>query len=205
MRIITRDAAAEPDDFLNAEVVGKKLLQVFARESWVALLHGAEQTFFCGQHQALAVHVNAATFEHNVVRLAIAHDSGSELLQLELIRDERGQLAVMIAVWILGPGIEAPIGGGDGILLCVATDKYRTGVARPSAIGGPHVKLYALEISAAAGKNIAGFLFRGGIADDDVHVFHPCEMTDDFGVDPRDGFELARPVSTVLRPGEPCG
>jgi hypothetical protein len=125
--VIAHDAPAQPNHLLNAKVVVKKLLKVSLRESRIALLHFAQQALFRGEHQAAAIHVNAAAFQDHMVRLAaalgcpltrgfsLARNQRREMLQLERAGDAVRDLVVIFPVGVLGPGVEAPVDGGDAV------------------------------------------------------------------------------------------
>src|SRR5208337_381217 len=42
------------------------------------------------------------------------------------------------------------------------------------------------------------------MVDQNVYALHACQIANDFGIDPRDGCELARPVRAIVRPRDPC-
>src|SRR5579872_509082 len=49
-------------------------------------------------------------------------------------------------------------------------------------------------------------LFRGpGVVDDQLNPLMPCQIANDFSVDPWDRFEPARPIAVIVRPCQPCG
>src|SRR6185312_5028438 len=110
MCVVALDAASQPDYFFYAKIIRKILLDIALRESGIALLHLAKKTLFGGQHETLAIHVNAAALKYDLVRLAVAVDGRSKLLQLELLGDALRKLVVMLPVGILGPCVEAPVG-----------------------------------------------------------------------------------------------
>src|SRR5260370_25011960 len=62
-----------------------------------------------------------------------------------------------------------------------------------------------------AGKRIRFFEHRPRallptcIIYDQIHTLMPRQVADDFGIDPWDRIELARPVAAKVRPGEPRG
>src|SRR5258708_19899788 len=114
---------------------------------------------FRTQHQALAIHVNAAAFENHVVRLAVASDYRHELLELKFLADAIGKLVVMLPVRILGPGIEAPVSDRD---IFLALYENGAGIARPYPVSWPDVELHALGLNVATFQHIAGHLFFAG-------------------------------------------
>src|ERR1700694_722501 len=62
-----------------------------------------------------------------------------------------------------------------------------------------------------AGKRIRFFEHRPRallptcIIYDQIHTLMPRQVANDFGIDPWDRIDLARPVAAKMRPGEPCG
>ncbi len=77
MRVIADDAAAEPQDLIDAEVVVKRALKLLAAHAGIALLHFAQQALFGGEQSALAVHVNRSAFENEaVLRTVFVLDEG---------------------------------------------------------------------------------------------------------------------------------
>src|ERR1700761_4798416 len=58
--VIARAAAVEPDGLVDAEVVVEGLLQLFARDAWVALLHFGQEALFGGEEDPCAVGVDGA-------------------------------------------------------------------------------------------------------------------------------------------------
>ena len=82
--VVAGDAAVQPEDLLDAEVVGEGLLESlrvgFVAEAGVALLDLGEQALFGGEQDARAVGVDGAAFEDEAVRLAVGQfDLGLEL------------------------------------------------------------------------------------------------------------------------------
>ncbi len=61
------------------------------------------------------------------------------------------------------------------------------------------------EVGSGAAKEVVGAALGVGVVDEDVDVFDAGEVTDDLGVDPGDGLELAGPVFGVVGPGDPGG
>jgi hypothetical protein len=135
-------------------------------------------------------------------------DFGLDLGEVVELGDVVGDLIVAMPVVVLGPGVELPVGDGEGVLVALgveALDEDGAGVAEPDTVGGPVVEVDAGEVGAAAAEDGGGAAFGGEIVDEDVDVFDAGEMADDFGVDPGDGLEFAGPVFGVVGPGDPGG
>src|SRR5579864_3724206 len=136
------------------------------------------------------------------MRFAITLDHGRKLPQLKFLPDALRKLVVMLPVGILGPGIEAPVGKRNALLI---PDKDWAGVACPDSVGRPDVKLYTLGIDMTALQDFARCLFLARRGDDQVYIFRATEMPDDIGKDPGNGVEFSRPVRAIVRPRQPCG
>src|SRR6476469_8752147 len=111
-----------------------------------------------------------------MVRPAVAIDDGRELLELELFADAIRKLIVMLPVWILGPGIEAPVGKRDALM---ALDEDRPGVACPDTVGGPDVELHTLCRDLAAFQHLARGLLLACGRHNQVYVFMAGNVADD--------------------------
>ena len=119
------------------------------------------------------------------------------------VGDVLGDEVVVAPVFVLGPGVELPVGDGD-VALGVA-DKYWAGVAEPDAVGAPAVEVQVGEVGALAAEHVDGALFGGLVVDEDVDVFDLGEVADDLAVDPGDGGEFVGPVVWVVGPRDPGG
>ena len=84
--VVAGDAAAEPDDLLDAEIVVEGPLKLLAADAGVALLHFAEQALFGGQQDALAVGVDGAAFEDEPALLAGKLNGRLPLRQILAVR-----------------------------------------------------------------------------------------------------------------------
>src|SRR6267378_6897333 len=66
------------------------------------------------------------------------------------------------------------------------------------------MKTNTIRESACFLEHHARTLFPTRIIDDQVHTLMPRQIADDFGIDPWDRIELARPVAAKMRPSQPC-
>ena len=64
MRVVAGDAAIQPDDFVDAQVIMKRAFQLAAAEAGIARLYVGEQALFSGEQLPCPIHVDAAAFEH---------------------------------------------------------------------------------------------------------------------------------------------
>ncbi len=67
MGIVSRDAAVHPQHLVDAEIIMKNPLQIFAAEAWITLLHLAQQAFLGSDKCAVAVDIDTAAFQHHTV------------------------------------------------------------------------------------------------------------------------------------------
>ena len=65
MRIIARNSPIEPEHIANAKIIAKDFSVILARESRIALLHFAQQTFLSRKHRPETIHINASALKHN--------------------------------------------------------------------------------------------------------------------------------------------
>ena len=204
MCVVARDTAAEPDDLIDAEIVVKRVLKLLAADPGVALLDFAEQALLRGEQNASAVGVNGAAFKnYAVLRTVLVLDEGLRGGEAEERGNAAGELVVELAVRVLGPAIEEPVGEGN-LALCVA-DKDGAGVPRPTAVSGPAVKAHVVEVGASALENTGHALQRLAVFDDDVDLLVAGEQAHDLRIEPGDGLEFSGPVLGIVGPGEPGG
>ena len=83
--------------------------------------------------------------------------------------------------------------------------KNRAAIARPAPIRRMHDKPDFLQIAANALENSARGIFLGSMADENADDFTRRNVPHHFAIDPGNGREFARPVTGVVRPGEPGG
>src|SRR5271157_807273 len=68
--VVASDAAAQPDDLADAEIVGKYLLELSTGRAGIARLDVAEQALLRGEERTSAVDVNAAALQYDPSRFA---------------------------------------------------------------------------------------------------------------------------------------
>ena len=71
----------------------------------------AQQALFRGDQSALAVDVDTAAFQNHAMRREFRRPAG----QVQQFARLQRKLVVQLPVLIFGPGIEAPVGDGDGV------------------------------------------------------------------------------------------
>ena len=62
--VVAGDAAAEPEDLVDAQIVVKDPLQLLAAHAGVALLHFAQQALLGGEQHSLAIGIDRPAFEN---------------------------------------------------------------------------------------------------------------------------------------------
>ena len=202
--VVAGNAAAEPDDLIDAEIVVKGVFELLAADAGVALLDFAEQALLRGEQNASAVGVNGAAFKHDaVLRAVLVLDEGLPGREVEQRGHAAGELVVELAVRILGPAVEEPVGEAY-LALCVAY-KDGTGVARPTAVCRPPVKADAGQIGPCAPEDTGYALFGFLVFDGNVDLLVASKQAHDLRIEPGDGLEFSGPVLGVVGPGEPCG
>src|SRR6516162_924192 len=65
------DAAFQPDHLLYTKIISEELLELFACEPAIALLHFTQQALFGGDERTVAVDIDAAAFEDDPLATAI--------------------------------------------------------------------------------------------------------------------------------------
>src|SRR5690349_9247827 len=104
-----------------------------------------------------------------MIGFAVALDSRRELRKLEVPCDPARQLAVELPVRVFGPGVETPVRDRNVV---APFDEDGARVARPDAIGGPHVKLHLFEIDIGTCEYFAGSGLLRRITNDDVDLLY---------------------------------
>ena len=195
VRIVTRDAFAQPQRVRHAECVAQHRLDVLTSEPGVAHLHvRTEQAFFGREQSAAPIDVDAPAFEHHL---------GVDQRQLESLRRQLGNPVVLLPILVLGPRVEVKARDGEQRLRAGGADEDRPGIPGPAPVRREAQKVDAGEIHADLLENSARMCLLDPGVDEDTHHLTGCQMTDDLAVHPRDGRKLARPVARVMRPGEP--
>src|SRR6185437_365556 len=64
VRVIARTPSVQPDNFFDAQILRKRLLQLPARDTGIALLHLAQETLLRRQQNSRSIDVNASALEH---------------------------------------------------------------------------------------------------------------------------------------------
>ena len=199
VRVVAGAASVEPEGLVDAEVVVEGLFELLAAEAGVALLDLGEEAFFGGEQNACSVGVDGAAFEDD----AVVSGFGLELGQVVELRYAVRDLVVVVVVWILGPGVELPV--GDGSVACRVFEEDGAGVAEPDAVGGPAMEVDAGEVGSGSVEDAVGAPLGRDVVDEDVDLFGAGEVAGDLGVDPGNGLEFAGPVFGVVGPGDPGG
>ena len=108
VRIVSGNAAAEPDNVGRAEIFPENRFPIRALETRITRLHFAQQALFRGEQRAQAVDVDAPAFQHHgaAAVLRLAHG------QLQLGQNAAHGGIVLAPVVVLGPGVEPPLRGG---------------------------------------------------------------------------------------------
>jgi hypothetical protein len=107
--VVTRNAAIEPQDLIDAQIVMKDLLKISAAQAWVPLLYFAQETLFGCEQYAGAIRVDGAALKHNAVLLEV----GRPLGQMKQPRNALWDFIVQAPIVILCPGVKLPIRNRD--------------------------------------------------------------------------------------------
>src|SRR5690349_4427855 len=94
---------------------------------------------------------------------------------------------------------------GDGYFTPLVANEDGPVITRPGAISRAAEKLHGIQIGADFLQNAPGALLDISILDQDPDALHLGQLADDLAVDPGDGCEAARPIVTIVRPGDPGG
>ena len=108
VRVVADAPCAEPDRTRHAKPFRERALVLLARHAGVAHLHVAQQPFFGDEHQPIAVHFDAASFEH---------DARLDTRQPRDASDRFADLRVALPVVVLRPRVERPVDEHDAAVL----------------------------------------------------------------------------------------
>src|SRR5262249_34663754 len=128
---------------------------------------------------------------------------GRKLPQFKLLSDSFRYLVVQLPVRIFGPGVEAPVGDSHWIVRDFAANKNGTGVTRPDAVRQPPVKPDVLGTDAGALQHLARRGLFSRVLDDDLYSLRAAQGPHHSGVTPGDGGKFSRPITAIVRPGDP--
>ncbi len=87
----------------------------------------------------------------------------------------------------------------------VAVDEDGAIIARPTAVCRRVEEFDGCHLRAGFAQNLAGFLLRFFVGDENADFFDARKMADDFAINPGNGRELAGPIGGFMRPREPGG
>src|SRR6266446_2570704 len=96
---------------------------------------------------------------------------------------------------ILGPPVEMPVEGD--LTRGRAFHEDRPRVAHPAPVGRNVVKLDPSQIDLRFVQADTRLIFGDSVIEKDADDFTFVQMTDDLGVNPRDGSKLSRPVAAL--------
>ena len=100
----------------------------------------------------------------------MAADHGGALGEVVELGDVVGDEVVAVVVFVFCPGVEVPVGEGEGAGGVCGEDG--AGVAEPDAVRGPEVEVEAGHVGAGAFEHGAGAALGGLVVDEQVDVFH---------------------------------
>jgi hypothetical protein len=150
--IVPGDAAIHPQHLVDAEIVVEDALQILAAKPGLRCCTGLSR--------------------HSSVVIRVPRPFTSMLPPSRTTRWPRGNTGVQLGRWsssaafkeagrqaasrVLRPGIEAPVGDGDGAFLRRGFgNKDGAGIAQPHAVGGPLVKVHASQLRAGSRQHAA--------------------------------------------------
>src|SRR5262249_48327016 len=163
----------EPEDAMDAEVITQHLFEVRAAQSRVAGLHRVEETLFRGQQQALAIDVDAASFQNNAPLPELRLPGAQTERIAHLVRNG----VVALPIGILGPGVEAPVGESDRALR--RAEKYRPKIAGPGPVRGKPKEIDLAEVDGALSQRPPGSPLGPGVVDQDADALRLVQVAHD--------------------------
>jgi len=193
-------------------VIRENFFVVGSGHGAVALLGMTKQALFRGEKSSLPIDFNGTAFEHDPC-FAV---SRADFTGMGSFGHTAANFFVILEIGIFGPGIETPSDGGEfrpffkprGRVARGHTsrgDEGAAGVASPHPVGRPAVEAQVVGQGIRFGKNLSSMLFSGQIVDDQLDSLMPPQMTNNFSIDPGDGFKFSRPIAAVVRPCQPGG
>src|ERR1700680_56211 len=82
-------------------------------------------------------------------------------------------------------------------------EKDAARIPQPDAVGGAAVEAEGGAKRVGLFQYLARLPAGRGAVNDQLHPLMPCQVANYLGIDPRDRFELFRPVFAIMGPGEP--
>ena len=160
-----------------------------------------EKAFFGGDQRAVAVDVDRAAFQNEFFYA----DHRAEHRHFQNSRCFFRDSGVFSPIAVFCPGIEFETDDRHLPRLSVVFHENRTGIARPSAIGGKFEELHARRIHTHAFEHATRARFMLFRIHQDANCFAFGEMADNFTVDPVNRLDFTGPVGGIVRPADPGG
>src|SRR4051812_12118787 len=202
VRVIACDAALEPQYLFHAQVLAERRLDLFPRQSRIALLYRREQALFGGEQGSAPVRVDASALQHKLIGLAAVGNYCFNRLELDGFRYPRGKLIIILPVVIFCPRIKTKVDGqyGTGLthedgarIPCPYTIRWPAMEAHSTAMV-IHGDVVHLDERTGALKHGARFLLFRCVLNNQFHSFMKRKIAHDLGNNPRNWIELTRPV-----------
>ncbi len=203
--IVAEDAASQPDRMRRAQVVGERLFVLNAGHVRIAFLHFAEQALFGRENGSCSVDVDRTAFQDN----ACAQREWPDFVCMRSLCHVASDFLVMTPVGVLRPRVKPKLEGKRlrrdmaGVGARATLQKDTAGVAHPNAVRRPTVKADISGEGIASIKDSARLPGCRSVVDDQLDSLVSREITNYFGIDPGNRFELSGPVSFVMRPCKP--
>ncbi len=201
VRIVADAAFAEPDRPADAEPLTEDLLIPLARQTGVADLHAAQQPFFGRHQEAAAVDLDTAALEHD--SFSVVRAPRFQTRPADDAGDRPADVRVLFPVRVLSPAAEPPVDERQ----CPVGAEHAGGraVAQPRAIERDEMEPHPIAPHVVRRKNLLRALAYDLRVAEDFDGLDAGQSPRDFSVDPRNRFELARPVGLEVRPRNPRG